>query len=107
MVDQTSLMPKLSATDAPQPASISCRTAASPAPGSPAVTMWRMPSSRGSMPASRARPARWAGNESVPKIAVMRRAGISSSRRADCPMPTGTTVAPLASIAMWSAMPPA
>ena len=69
--------------------------------------MWRMPSSRGSTPASRARPARWAGNDSVPKIAVMPSRGISSSSRADWPTPTGTTVAPLASIAMWSAMPPA
>ena len=33
--------------------------------------------------------------------------GISSSSRRDWPTPTGTTVAPEASIAMWSAMPPA
>jgi hypothetical protein len=66
MVDHTSLMPKLSDTDAPQVASICSRTALSPAPGSPAVTMWRSPRSAGSIPASRARPARWAGKDSVP-----------------------------------------
>ena len=66
MVDQTSLMPKLSATEAPHVASICARTAPRPAPGSPAVTMWRSPSVAGSMPASRARPARWAGKDSVP-----------------------------------------
>ena len=59
------------------------------------------------MPSSRARAARYAGNDSVPNSAVMPSRGISSSSRRDWPVPTGTTVAPLASSAMWSAMPPA
>ena len=100
-------MPNVSATVAFHAASISLRTAASPAPGSPAVTMWRMPRPAGSIPSSRARAARCAGNDSVPKIAVIPSFGISSSRRRDWPVPTGTTVAPLASSAMWSAIPPA
>ena len=107
IVDQTSLMPNVSATVAPHAASISRRTAARPAPGSPAVTRWRTPSARGSSPASRARAARWAGKLSVPKTASIPSAGMSSSRRRDCPTPTGTTVAPVSSSAMWSAMPPA
>ena len=61
IVDHTSLMPKLSATVAPHVRSICSRTAPSPAPGSPAVTMWRRPSAAGSMPASRARPGEVGG----------------------------------------------
>ena len=67
MVDHTSLMPKLSATEAPHVVSICARTAPRPgarlARGDDVAQAQRR---RIDARPSRARPARWAGKDSVP-----------------------------------------
>ena len=76
-------------------------------PGSPPVTSVSSPRPAGSSPFATARSARWFAYDVIENIPVGRSDGKRSSSRSLCPSPTGTTVAPVASSDMWSAIPPA